>query len=362
VNLALSYNIKHATPSRSLNSQNEAEFDSPETIAAIQKALESEGYTVYPVEAEEEAYSKFLSLKSKISIVFNIAEGLRGQAREAQIPAMLEMLNIPYTHSGVLAQAITLDKALTKKILTFHKINTPKFILISQINQIDNLHDSRLEYPLIVKPNSEGSSKGIFNENLVFDKVKLAERIRWLLKNFPEPVLVEEYLGGREFTVSVFGNNPPQVLPIVEQNYAVFPENMSHFTSYEAKWLFEDSLPDTHDAYFCPPQITSKLQAEIENICLSTWEALNLKDVARFDLRIDRNGAVSILEVNTLPGLIPDPIVVSYLPIAARAAGFTFDSLVNGILNEALNRYGLNTKQSTYPHFKQKPLQLTKSK
>ncbi|MBI2611841.1 ATP-grasp domain-containing protein [Candidatus Gottesmanbacteria bacterium] len=360
MNVAFTYNVKHTTPSKNLSAQSEAEFDSPETIEAIKKALENAGHTVFPIEADENAYSKFLSLKAKITIVFNIAEGIRGESRESHIPAILEILDIPYTHSGILAQSITLDKALTKKVLSFHGIKTPKFFLVRRNDQLREIDSIDLSFPLIVKPNAEGSSKGIFSENLAYDKVKLAERIRWLLSKFREHVLVEEFLRGREFTVSMLGN-PPKILPIVEQNYAIFPENMPHFASYEAKWLFEDSLPNPHEAYFCPPDIDTSLQNKIEDICFKTWEALELKDVCRIDLRFDNLENPSILEVNTLPGLIPDPNVVAYFPIAARKAGYSYEGMVNSILDAALLRYGLKKPKPVYQHIP-KPLTLGKPK
>lgn len=360
MNIAFTYNVKHTTPSKNLSAQSEAEFDSPETIAAIKKALENSGHTIFPIEADENAYSRFISLKDKITIVFNIAEGIRGESRESHIPAILELLDIPYTHSAILTQSITLDKALTKKVLSFHGIPTPKFLQIRQIGQISLIDSMDLSFPLIVKPNAEGSSKGIFSENLVYDKVKLAERIRWLLQKFREAVLVEEFLRGREFTVSMLGN-PPKILPLVEQNYAIFPENMPHFASYEAKWLFEDELPNPHDAYFCPPEMKQDLLQKIETICLKTWEILDIKDICRIDLRLDGTGNPSILEVNTMPGMLPDPNVISYFPIAARKAGYNFEEMVNAILDAALLRYGLK-KPKPIVHQIPKTLTLHKPK
>lgn len=358
MNIAFCFNLKQTTSSKNLSAQSEAEFDSPETISAIKKALESEGHNIISIEADENAYTKFKQYKNQISIVFNIAEGLRGEGREAQIPAMLEMLQIPYTHSGVLAQAITLDKALTKKILTFHEINTPKFQLVHSPK--DTIHPN-LSFPLLVKPNSEGSSKGIFTENLVFDTKKLTERIAWLIKTFRQPVIIEEFLSGREFTVAILGNDPPKILPIVEQNYQIFPENMPHFASYEAKWLFEDQLPNPHDAYFCPAPITSQLKEEIETICLKTWNILELRDNSRIDLRLDHEGKPSILEVNTMPGLIHNPSIVSYFPIAARKAGYTFEGMVNAILNVALIRYDIPKSKNIHPS-QRKSLQISSNK
>lgn len=345
MNLAFCFNVKHTTPSRNIAAQQEADFDSPEIIADIKTALESGQHKVTEVEGDRKSYLRFLEIKDKIKIVFNIAEGLHGQAREAQIPSMLEVLKIPFTHSGPWTQTISLDKTLTKIVLLHHGIPTPRFQLIKNSEyQLEN----SLRFPLIVKPNSEGSSIGIFNENLVYDYLKLAERIRWLLAKFHQPVLVEEYIDGREFTVSILGNKPPRVLPIVEQNFSIFPENMHHFATYEAKWLYEDQLPNPADAYFCPAPITTRLQEKLSELSLKIYQILDCKDVSRIDFRMDKNENIFCLEVNTLPGLMADPNVVSYLPIAARAAGFSFEGLVNTILNEALERYDIYPQKKLY--------------
>lgn len=255
------------------------------------------------------------------------------------------MLNIPFTHSGPLAQSITLDKTMTKVILAYHGILTPKYQLVSAINEVN---DKSFNYPLIVKPNREGSSIGIFNENLVYTRLQLLERVRWLMHRFKQPVLIEEYIDGREFTVSVLGNDPPKVLPIVEQNFEIFPENMPRFASYEAKWFFEDNLPDTKMAYHCPAPVSPSVQKQIENVCMSCFKLLNLKDVARIDLRMDKNDNIYVLEINALPGMMHDENVVSYLPISARTAGFSFEGMVNTILNEAIKRYGIIPEKKIY--------------
>lgn len=347
MNLAFCFNLKHTQPSKNISAQKEADFDPPETIDGIAKALEAGDHNVIRIEADQKAYLEFLKNRENIKIVFNIAEGLRGEAREGQIPSILELLNIPYTHSGPMAQAISLDKRMTKIVLSHQGILTPKFQLIRKRSDRIN---SDLKFPLIVKPNGEGSSIGIFNENLVYDDLKLTERIEWLLHQFREPVLIEEYIDGREFTVSVLGNNPPHVLPIVEQNFAIFHENMPHFASFEAKWMFEDELPDPHEAYFCPAEISKQLKEKIEEISLLVYKTLDCKDVARLDFRIDKSENAYFIELNTLPGMDPDPQHISYLPIAAKKAGFTYEGTVNTILNEAVRRYGIFPKKRIH-HF-----------
>lgn len=335
--VAFCFNVKKNLPSTDPAAQTDAEFDAPETIAAISQALESGGHKVIQIEADERAYQKLYQHKKNIDIVFNIAEGSYGDIREAQIPAICDLLQIPYTHSSALTDAITLDKSLTKKVLLYHKIKTPRFQLFKKVDETIN---SNLRYPLIVKPNAEGSSKGILNDNLVNNKKALRERLKWAFASFHQSVLVEEFLPGREFTVALLGE-PLQTLPIVEQRLDRLPKTYSPFASYEVKWLWEDTLPNPHVAYECPAKLTQKLKRQIEQLCLDTAEVLNCRDVVRIDLRLDKDNQPHILEVNPLPGMIPDPQVVTYLPIAARAAGMSYEELVLAILNAACKRHNL---------------------
>lgn len=336
--IGFTFNVRHVQPALEKQAFDEAEFDAPETIAAIHKAIETNGYECIDIEADENAYEKLKKLRSLIDLVFNIAEGLRGEIREAQIPAMLELLGIPYTHSGALAQAVTLDKALTKKIWQFHGLPTPKFV---SVGTSEKPYIEGLEFPVLVKPNSEGSSKGVMNDNLIDDPKRLLAKIREIQKNYGDGVIVEEFLPGREFTVTVMGNSKPYILPIVEQNYDIFPKNLKKFASYEAKWLFEDSLPNPHDAYICPAKLTSSLEKLIEKLCIQAFEVLNCRDISRIDLRLDAKGKPQLLEINTMPGMIADPNVVTYYPIAARAAGWDFNRMIGQIIIHARERLSI---------------------
>lgn len=343
MNIAFTYNVRHTQPSMD-NEQAmiEAEFDEPSTIKAIHDAIIANGHACIDIEANEEAYGKLKKLKGKIDLVFNIAEGLRGEIREAQIPAMLEMLGIPYTYSGALTHAINLDKSLTKKIWQHHGLATPGFV---EIGQKDKPYVEGLRYPVIVKPNSEGSSKGIFNDCLIEEPSKLPAKIREIRKRFGNGVLVEEFLPGREFTVSVMGNpgvgKGVYILPIVEQNYDVVPNQYHKFASYEVKWLFEDKLPDSSVAYICPAKLDVKLKKAITDLCIRAFTVLNCRDLARIDLRLDADGNPSLLELNTLPGMIPDPNLVSYYPVASRAFGRNFTQMVGSIITHARERMGI---------------------
>lgn len=332
------YNVRHTKPSLEADAQAEAEFDEPETIKAIHDAIVANGYECIDIEADEEAYGKLKKEKENIDLVFNIAEGFRGEMREAQIPAILEMLGIPYTHSGALADAISLDKKLTKVVWQYHGLPTPRFV---EIGEKGKPFVEGLTFPVIVKPNAEGSSKGIFNDSLVEEPKNLLKKIRDIRKNYGNGVLVEEFLPGREFTVTVLGNTNPYILPIVEQNFDVFPPNLAKFSSYEAKWFFEDTLPDPSVAYICPAKISSSLERLIAELCMKAYTALNCRDIARIDLRLDGGGRPSLLELNTLPGMMPSKNVVSYYPVAARAAGWDFNRMIGQIITHARERLGM---------------------
>ena len=346
--IAFVFNVRHTKSSLEADAQAEAEFDEPKTIQAIHEAIVANGYECIDVEADLEAYDKLKALKGKIDLVFNISEGLRGEIREAQIPAVLEMLGIPYTHSGALTQAINLDKSLTKKIWQFHGLPTPRF---AQIAVDEKPYVEGLKFPVIVKPNSEGSSKGIFNDNFVEDPHKLLAKIKETRKKFGDGVLVEEFMPGREFTVTVMGNPltrsgqvglpQPYILPIVEQNYDIFPKDLQKFASYEAKWIFEDTLPNPHLAYICPAKLTTKLEKLIKNLCIKAFQVLGCRDIARIDLRFDADGKPNLLELNAMPGMIPGTDVVSYFPVAARAAGWDYNRMVGQIITHARERIGI---------------------
>ncbi len=324
-----------------------AEFDDLDTINAIRVALEKAGYEVVLLEADKDF---IYSLKdSSIDFVFNIAEGIHGESRESHVPAILEMFNIPYSGSGVLTQAITLNKSRKKEILDYYHIKTPRWQVFKNTNQ---KLDVNLHFPLMVKPDAEGSSVGITNDSLVHDITSLKKQVSKILKDYDQPALVEEFLTGREFTVSLLGN-PPKVLPIVEVNFDHLPANIHKFDSWEAKWIF-DNPNSPVDPIICPADLKPKLKAQIEKVAKLTFEKLGCVDIARIDIRLDNEGNPHVLDVNALPGLMPDPKMNSRFPRSCYAAGMTYDQIIQTILNSALKRYNLlldpikeRTKQRT---------------
>jgi len=334
--VGLTYNLKKQIDSNSGQPEDfYIEFDDEETVDAIAKALEKGGCEVAKIEANEEAYNKLQNLKP--DIVFNIAEGLRGESRESQVPAMLEMLGIPYTGSGPLTLAIALDKALTHQVLSVNGVPSPNFQVFSAPNQ---RRQRKLEFPLIVKPLAEGSSKGVRSNSLVKDERSLRAQLSWVINTYKQSAIVEEFLPGREFTVGLVGNEVPIVLPIVEILLEKLPRGASPIYSYEAKWIWD--VPEKPlDIFYCPADVSAELEKEIKQIAIRTFKVLNCRDLCRMDMRLDTTGKPRILEVNPLPGLIPDPDAHSCLPEAAREAGFTYEQLICTVLWQALKRYNL---------------------
>ncbi|HYK88631.1 MAG TPA: D-alanine--D-alanine ligase, partial [Acidobacteriota bacterium] len=213
----------------------QAEWDDPETIAAVQRALE-EHHEVIPIDAAKDVYDALQ--KYRPEIVFNMAEGEFGPCREGHVPSILEYLNIPYTASDPLTLNICLDKARAKEILAYHSLPTARFKVVAARNfSFNSLH-----YPLLVKPLYEGSSIGIFDNSLVRTRQEMRERVSSLLERFKEPALVEEFLPGREFTVAILGNGEEaRVLPIVEIKFDSLPAGVNPIYSFEAKWIWDVS-------------------------------------------------------------------------------------------------------------------------
>lgn len=313
-----------------------AEWDTEETILAVKAALEQH-HDVSLIEANEEAYPRLRA--SRPDIVFNIAEGLRGPSREAQVPAMLEMLDIPYTGSDPLTLGICLDKSRAKEILSYYKIPTAPFVVI---HTMDELRTSSLPLPAIVKPLHEGSSKGIFNASVVRTKAELEEQIRLVLETYAQPALVEKFLVGREFTVAMLGNDGNlRALPIVEIRFDALPEGVNPIYSYEAKWVW-DTLDNPLDVHQCPAKIDSALESSIVRTCVDTFRVLKCRDWCRIDIRLDENGIPNVIELNPLPGILPNPEEHSCFPQAARAEGMSYERMINSVLEAAAKRYGLS--------------------
>jgi D-alanine-D-alanine ligase len=338
--VGLTYNMKRGDteepqepPGSSLNDI-QAEWDAPETIAAVQCALE-ERHEVIPIDADTDAYA--VLEKTRPDIVFNIAEGASGPCREGFIPSILDHLKIPYTASDPLTLNICLDKSRTKEILAYHALPTSRFRVVSE----NNFSFNSLHYPLMVKPLYEGSSIGIRNNSLVMTQQEMQERVLWLLNAYHEPAMVEEFLPGREFTVPIIGNgNEARVLPMVEILFGSLPQGVNPIYSYEAKWIWDQSS-NPLEIFECPARLSDELQTEIESLCLRAYHVLRCRDWCRIDVRLDASGRPHILELNPLPGILPRAEDNSCFPKAARVAGMNYNQLINTVLDIACKRYGL---------------------
>jgi D-alanine-D-alanine ligase len=302
----------------------EAEYDPPETIESIRNAIESFGHVVVPLEANTD-FPRILA-ESKVDLVFNIAEGVVGRNREAVVPALCELLGIPYTGSDSATLAIALDKALTKKVLRQHDILTPEFQVMTSGKE--RLAQA-LRFPLIVKPNQEGTSKGISGSSVVDDEPALRAAVREILERYRQPALIEEYIPGREFTVGLLGDRRPRVLPPMEIEF-LDKNNTRPVYDYTIKQDWEKYVQ-----YACPARLSQSEARAIERAARETFVALDCRDVSRVDLRMNPQGAVYVLEVNPLPGLTPD---YSDLVMIAKAAGLDYRTLIGEILAGGIKR------------------------
>ncbi|MBK8983817.1 MAG: ATP-grasp domain-containing protein [Ignavibacteria bacterium] len=309
-----------------------AEWDSEETITAVKSALEAGGHDVTLIEADCDAFEKFKAINPEF--VFNVAEGLNGSSRESQIPSMLEMLDIPFTGSDSVTNGICHDKSRCKEILSYYNIPNANFFITDAIHKTEK----DLSFPKFIKPLHEGSSKGIFNSSVVRNCAELRNEILRIKECYDQPSLVEDFLEGKEFTVAMLGNGDDvKVLPVVEINLDSVPEGFNKIYSYEVKWFF-DTRESKLDIFRCPAEIDEKLYSRIESICKAAFNVLRLRDWARIDVRLDKEGNPNIVEINPLPGILPDPADNSCYPKAAREVGMDYDTMINAVLGAALKR------------------------
>ena len=311
-----------------------AECDSDDTIEAVRSALATR-HDVVPIESDARAFDRLR--EAAPDLVFNISERLVGPNRESHIPTLCEILELPYTGSDPLTLGLCLDKSRAKEILSFHKVPNPGFWIVEPGAAVPE----DVVLPAIVKPLYEGSSKGIKDNSVVDRREDLVARVREVTELYSQPVIIERFLAGREFTVGVLGNAPRyEVLPIVEIDHGLLPPGARPIYSYEAKWIWD--TPDKPlEIFKCPASISAELKAKIEAVVVETCRILRIKDWCRIDVRLDERGEPNILEVNPLPGILPKPEDNSCLPKAARTAGYTYNGLILRVADEAAARWEL---------------------
>ncbi|MFY9402561.1 MAG: ATP-grasp domain-containing protein [Candidatus Omnitrophota bacterium] len=331
--IALTYNLKKEDDTKPPDYF--SEHDSIETISSIVSALKTKGHSVEEVDVESPKLFSYFS-KNKVDMVFNIAEGVRGKFRESEVPAILDYLNIPYTGSGAFSLALALNKALTKKILQAEGIPTPNFQVFSKGNE--SLNPS-LAFPLIVKPNCEGSAKGISRSSVVCNKEDLVSRVRQIIANYHQDALVEEFIEGKELTVGILENGKRQVLPILEIDFSECNLSGEYFYSWRMKEYQGDENLGLTPSFYCPARLDKGVEDKIKEVALKTHKAVGCLDISRTDIRLDKNNTPYVLEINPLPGLDPKE---SNFPIMAYAAGMKYEDLIEAILLSASERKGLN--------------------
>jgi D-alanine-D-alanine ligase len=309
-----------------------AEWDEPATIDAVERALASVGQVIR-LEATESFPSRLAA--SRPDFVFNIAEGLYGPNRESHVPAICEFYGIPHHASDALTLALCLHKGRAKEVMVQHGVPTAPYLLARSRADARNC---TLPFPLFAKPAFEGSGKGVTVKSLCHHRAELVERVDELLATYNQPVLVETWLPGLEFTVPVIGNGAEaRCLPIVGMRFDTLPPGAPPIYGYEAKWLW-DTLDQPLEIYECPAGIPDALAEEVRVAALSAYHTLDCRDWCRIDVRCDAAGQPMVVELNPLPGILPDPRDNSCFPKAARVAGMEYDDLIRTVADIAWRR------------------------
>lgn len=304
-----------------------AEFDHPSTIDLIANAIKSQGFKTKKIGNVANLLEKINNLND-IDIVFNISEGLTGRNRESQVPILLEMAGIPFVGADALTLALTLDKIMAKKIFISEGIPTPKFFEIKSLEMFNTVEG--LKFPLIVKPRSEGSSKGLTENSRVENIEELKKQSEYIINTYKQPALVEEFISGQEFTVVIIGNENPEVMPIVQ--IKIDGELKLNDKFYTFARITSNRLE-----YICPARISSELSRKISDIAVRTYKAVECRDFGRVDFRVDNEGNPYVLEINPLPSLSSEDT----FQIVAREIGITYEQIIGKILNYALERHNL---------------------
>lgn len=305
-----------------------AEFDHPTTVNLIARSIESLGYKVVKIGNVLNLLKKIDSLK--VDIVFNISEGVSGRNRESQVPIILEMMHVPFVGSDGLTLGLSLDKAMTKKILISENIPTPRFFETEDpSDNIAKLKD--IKYPLIVKPRYEGSSKGLSEKSRVENIQELRNQVSYIVKTYRQSVLVEEFISGSEYTVALIGNNPPE---------AMFPVQIKidGRLNLGDKFYTFARIRSNRLEYVCSDKIDKGLKEKLMDLAIKTYNAIDCLDFGRVDFRVDQEGNPYVLEINPLPSLSGEDVFMCI----ANHLGVPYEDMLRRILAAAFLRYGLN--------------------
>lgn len=325
--IGLTYDLRSEYLKAGYTEEETAELDSEITVAAIESVLKTLGHSVERIGGIK-SLTAFLADGKRWDLVFNIAEGLHGVSREAQVPALLDAYEIPYTFSSTLTLCAALDKPTAKRLARDHGIRTADFCVIEKPEEISGV---KLPYPLFCKPANEGSSKGVGAYSFVQNKGQLNETVSALLEKFRQPVLIEEYLPGKETTVGILGTGlNARVLGVME---ICLNAPAGEGYSYENKINYLEKIKYR--------RADEKTADECSALALRVWRALDCRDAGRVDVKYDKEGEPAFIEINPLAGLNPE---YSDLPILCGLLNMPYAALIEEILNSAVKRIKENLK------------------
>jgi len=326
--IGLSYDLKDDFVVDGLPEDAFEEYDSLETIEALDNAIRAQGHDIVRLGGGRGFLERVLG--AHVDFVFNIAEG-RGnyRSREAQVPAVLEMLDIPYSGSDPLTMAIALEKPLTKELVTRAGVTTPRWRLINCLSEMDRWDWSDFPFPVFVKPAHEGSSKGICLASRVTTLEALRSLVQTQMASYAQPIMVEEYISGDEVTVGMVGNSPPQVLGVMRVIPRTIQENFVYSLEVKRQWRELVS-------YECPAVLSEETTRCLKEACLCIHKVLDVRDIARLDFRITSDGTPYFLEINPLPGLNPQS---GDIVLMSGMVGMSYNQLIAAILDAAIRRY-----------------------
>ena len=310
-----------------------AEFDSADTIDALQRTIEGLGYKAEKI-GNGERLCRLLIEGRRWDMIFNISESFGGRCRESQVPALLEMFGVPYTFSDPLVCAATLDKSIAKRLVAERGLATPAFHVIEDASDIG---DVSLRYPVFVKPLAEGTGKGVDHNSLIEDPSKLERICTDMLEEYDQPVLVEEYLPGREFTVGILGSGR-EACVLGTMEIEIRGKREPAVYSYTNKEECESRI------FYRPLLDNPRLKKQVEELALKSYRVLQCRDGGRVDIRCDAAGKPSFMEINPLPGLHPTH---SDLPMIATQEGMRYEELIGTIIESAFSR----VRRSRVPGF-----------
>jgi D-alanine-D-alanine ligase len=320
--IGLTFDLRSWYIDRGYSMEDTAEFDKQETVDALEDSLRKMGYETEQVGNAFQIIESLASGK-RWDIVFNIAEGLYGDGRESVIPAILDQYKIPYVFSGPVIMGLSLNKHLTKLIVGSAGVPVSPGMLISEIH---DLNKCKLEYPLFVKPVSEGTGKGITEKSLVNNPDELRKMVEWIITRFSQPALVEEYLPGREFTVGIIGTGDDTVA--IGGMEVICADNLPYSVEVKENYL-----------QYCQYKPLDKdIEGECKKVAVDAWKAISAVDAGRVDLKADKSGKICFIEANPLAGLNP---IHSDLPILARMYGIDYQKLMEMIMKSARKRLNL---------------------